>query len=65
VSTPVRFLLSYLAVLSTMLVWWLVMKRAAVVGPVPLLVVAYAVPVGAWWMVVARTRGGRAVRDEP
>jgi hypothetical protein len=63
-STPVRFVLSYVAVLTLMLVWWLAMKGAASIGSIPLLVVSYAVPVAAWWAVAARTRGGQAVHHE-
>jgi hypothetical protein len=63
-TTPVRFVLSYVAVLAIMVAWWLGMKGAATVGPVLLLVVAYAVPVAAWWAVVSRTRGGQAVHHE-
>jgi len=60
-STPVRFALTYLAVVATMLTWWLAMKQAATGGPVVLLIVAYAVPVVAWWAVVARARSGQTV----
>jgi len=63
-STPVRFVVAYVAVLAIMLGWWLVMKRAATVGPILLLVVAYAVPVAAWWAVATRTRDGQTVHHE-
>jgi len=63
-STPVRFALAYIAVLATMLTWWLSMKAAATVGPVLLLAVAYAVPVVAWWTVVLVTRSGQTVHHE-
>ncbi|GMQ97689.1 MAG: hypothetical protein BMS9Abin17_0189 [Acidimicrobiia bacterium] len=63
-STSVRFVLTYVAVLTTMLTWWLAMKQAATIGSLALVVVAYAVPVAAWWAVVARTRDGQTVHDE-
>jgi len=58
-STPTRFALAYVAVVATMLTWWLAMKQATTGGPILLLVVAYAVPVVAWWAVVARARSGQ------
>ncbi len=60
-NTPVRFALTYVAVLATILTWWLAMKQAATSGPIPLLVVAYAVPVVAWWAVVAVARSGQTI----
>jgi len=63
-STPVRFVLAYVAVLSVMLAWWLGMKQAATVGPVLLLVVAYTVLAVVWWAVVAQTRSGQRVQHE-
>ncbi len=63
-STPVRFAVAYLAVLATMLTWWLAMKQAATVGPILLLVVAYTVPLVVWWAVVAGVRSGQAVHHE-
>lgn len=63
-STPIRFGLSYVAVLAVMLTWWLGMKQAATVGPALLFVVAYTVPVAAWWAVIAGIGGEGAVRHE-
>ncbi len=63
-STPVRFVSTYAAVLATMLTWWIAMKQAATVGPILLLVVAYTVPVVAWWAVVVLMRSGRTVHNE-
>ena len=63
-STPARFVLSYVAVFVTMVTWWFAMNQAATVGPIPLLVVAYVVPVAAWWAVVALARSSQAVQRE-
>jgi len=63
-SPSARFALSYITVLTIMLAWWLGMKGAATVGPILLLVVAYALPVAAWWAVVVQTRGGQVTRHE-
>jgi uncharacterized membrane protein len=63
-TTPMRFGLSYVAVLAVMVGWWLGMKQAATVGPVLLLVVAYTVPIAAWWVVVAGIGGEKVVHRE-
>ncbi len=63
-STPARFVVAYVAVLAIMLAWSLVMKKAATIGPIQLLVVAYTVPVAAWWAVASRTRHGQAGNHE-
>jgi len=53
VTKPVRFGLTYLAVLVSMLAWWWAMTGAAKAGSVLLLVTAYVVPIAVWSAVTS------------
>lgn len=47
-TKPIRFGLTYLAVLAAMLVWWAALVGAAKVGWALLLTIAYLTPIAVW-----------------
>lgn len=57
-TRPVRFGLTYLVVLTTMLAWWSALTGAASVGWALLLAIAYLAPLAAWGAVTSWGRRG-------
>ena len=58
-TKPVRFGLTYLVVLVSMLAWWSALTGASQVGWVMVLVTAYLAPLAAWGGVTSWGRRGK------